>query len=105
MAEKRPNHQFWLHLIFGIANLIFLYLNYQERVVMQQEAAIMRQDASAIKEEAKMTREMLNARAQIFQFILTAISEHRKFTDEETTQIERLWTAAEFDIEKRPHVK
>ena len=86
--DKRPNHQFWLSLVlmavFGVANVIFSYLNYRERTEMRREA--------------NMTREMLNARARIQIRLVAALSEGRPLTKAEITEINRLWQAAEYQF-------
>ena len=75
-------------VLFGIANTVFSYLNWTERASMHREQ--------------QMTRTMLNARAIIQMTLVQAASEGRPLTAEEERQINRLWIAAEYDIDKRP---
>jgi len=94
-TTKSTIRQYWVSLalvaIFGVANVIFSYLNYTERMDMRREAS--------------MSREMLNARAMILQLLISATAENRALTPGELTQINRLWVTAEFDTEKRPTIK
>lgn len=88
---QRPLH-FWISfaamVAFGFLNVTFAYLNWVERRDMHNEA--------------RMTRVMLNARAIIQMTLVQAQSEGRPLTTAEKEKIDRLWIAAEYDIEQRP---
>ncbi len=92
MDTPPPAKYFWLSfaamLAFGIANVIFGYLNYIERRDMHNEA--------------RMTRAMLNARAIVQMTLVKAAVEGRPLTTSEKEQIDRLWIAAEYDLDQRP---
>lgn len=78
-------------IVFGAVNIYFSYQNYWQKVELEQEI-----------QKFRMTRTMLDARATIQITLINAASEGRALTASEKTQIDRLWIAAEYDIEKRP---
>jgi hypothetical protein len=82
-------------IILGACNLFFSYGLYWQRIELQAER-------NSFEKQALMNRSMLDARAVIFTTLIQAASENRGLTAEEKTRIDRLWIAAELDIDKRP---
>jgi len=82
------SHYPWLSLaamiVFGMLNVVFSYLNWQERSDMRQEQ--------------RMTRTMLNARGTIQLILIEAAKADRSLTSEEIRMIDRLYVPAEYDI-------
>ena len=90
MQPPHPKY-FWYSftamMIFGVVNIVFGYLNYSERVEMQRSQ--------------RMTRTMLDSRARIQLILIDAAKAGRALTPEEVRTVDRLYTPAEYDTEKR----
>lgn len=92
MDLQTPPRRYWLSfsilLVGTLANCVFGYLNWYERVEMRTEQS--------------MTRRMLNSRARVQTLLVQAASDGRPLSAAEQAEIFKLWIPAEYDIDQRP---